>query len=72
MAQWRTLVRALAPGAAVVSALVAASCLFGSDALGSWLLREDRQARARRGWLAAERRARLAADYIDICRAAGL
>ena len=72
MGRSKSLVGAFGAGAGLLSLIVGATCLLRADAMGSWLLKEDRETRARRSWLAAEKRARLASSYVDACRAAGL
>jgi len=71
MGRVKALLGAIGAGAALLSLFVGATLIFRADALGSWLLKEDPGARARRSWLAADRKARLAANYVDSLREAG-
>ena len=71
MRRLKSLLGAFGAGAALLSLFVGATCFLGGDALGSWLLREDPAARARRTWLAADKKARRSSDYLDALRSAG-
>ena len=62
----------LGAGAAMMSLAAGIAWIFRQDVFASLWHGETRQARIRRNLERAARRARLAPDYLDACRAAGL
>jgi len=62
----------LGAGAAVVLAMAAATCLWQGARIADWLSRDGAPNRLRRQIDRAEREAKLGADYLDICRTAGI
>ncbi len=61
----------LGTGAVLIFAMTAVTCLWQADRIAGWLSRESAEMRHRRGIDRAQRTAKLSADFLDACRAAG-